>query len=169
MVTKQLSACYGEGMRNPAQGMTLLEIVVTMGLVGLTAALVGFGFRDLYPALHLQGAVKDIVLDIQTARMMAIAQNCPCRIVFSPDRESYQIEKASAFGGGQWTGAPAGIPREFNNPDNPYYHPGVDLLSRSFNPVFSPRGTAAGASILLKSGERQKLITVSSQGRVRVQ
>ncbi len=156
-------------MWNSSKGMTLLEIVVTLGLVGLTAALVGFGFRDLYPSLHLQGAVKDIVLDIQTTRMMAIAQNRPCRIVFSPGRESYQIEKASASAGIQWTGVPAGISREFNNPENPYYHPGVDLLSSSFNPVFSPRGTAAGASILLKSGERQKLITVSSQGRVRVQ
>jgi Tfp pilus assembly protein FimT len=169
MVTKQLSPYEGERMRDPAKGLTLLEIVVTMGLISLMAALVGFGFRELYPALHLQGAVKDIVLDIQTARMMAIAQNRSCRIVFSPGQESYQIEKASAPGGVQWTGTPTGIPREFNNPNNPYHHPGVDLLSCSFNPVFSPRGTAVGSSILLKSGERQRLITISSQGRVRVQ
>jgi len=169
MFTKKLNTYEGEGLRCPARGLTLLEIVVTMGLISLLAALVGFGFRDLYPSLHLQGAVKDIVLDIQTARMMAIAQNRSYRIVFSPDQESYQLEKASASGGVQWTGTPAGIPREFNNPDNPYHHPGVDLLSSSFNPVFSPRGTAVGASLLLKSGGRQKLITISSQGRVKVQ
>ena len=169
MFTKQLSAYEGEVMGDPAKGLTLLEIVVTMGLISLLAALVGFGFRDLYPSLHLQGAVKDIVLDIQTARMMAIAQNRPCRIVFSPGQESYQLEKASASGGIQWTGTPVGIPREFNNPNNPYHHPGVDLLSSSFNPVFSPRGTAVGASLLLKSGGREKLITISPQGRVKVQ
>ena len=169
MLPKQLSVPAGEGLSNPAKGLTLLEIVVTMGLIGLLAALVGFGFRDLYPSLHLQGAVKDIVLDIQTARMMAIAQNRPCRIVFSPDQESYRIEKASTSGGVQWTGTPAGIPREFNNPNNPYHHPGVDLSSSSFNPVFSPRGTAVGASLLLKCGGRQKVITISSQGRVKVQ
>ena len=156
-------------MRNSSKGMTLLEIVVTMGLIGLLAALAGFGFRDLYPSLHLQGAVKDIVLDIQKARMMAIAQNRPYRIVFSPGQESYQLEKASSFGGVQWPGTPAGIPREFNNPNNLYHHPGVDLLSSSFNPVFSPRGTAVGASLLLKSGGRQKRISISSQGRVKVQ
>jgi prepilin-type N-terminal cleavage/methylation domain-containing protein len=169
MFTEHLSAYKGEGLRNPSKGMTLLEIVVVMGLIGLMAALVGFGFRDLYPSLHLRGAVKDIVLDIQTARMMAVALNRPCRIVFSPGQESYQLEKASGSGGGQWTGTPEGIPREFNNPNNPYHHPGVDLLSSSFNPVFSPRGTAVGASILLESGGRQKLITISSQGRVKVQ
>jgi prepilin-type N-terminal cleavage/methylation domain-containing protein len=169
MFAKHLSSYEGERMRDPAKGMTLLEIVVTMGLISLMAALVGFGFRDLYPSLHLQGAVKDIVLDIQTARMMAIAQNRPCRIVFSPGQESYQIEKASASGDVQWTGTPVGIPREFDNPNNPHHHPGVDLLSSSFNPVFSPRGTAAGASIRLQCGERQKLITISSQGRVKVQ
>ncbi len=156
-------------MRFSAKGLTLLEIVVTMGLIGLLAALAGFGFRDLYPSLHLQGAVKDIVLDIQKARMMAIAQNRPYRIVFSPGQESYQLEKASSFGGVQWPGTPAGIPREFNNPNNLYHHPGVDLLSSSFNPVFSPRGTAVGASLLLKSGGRQKRISISSQGRVKVQ
>ncbi len=156
-------------MRNPAGGMTLLEIVVTMGLISLLAALVGFGFRDLYPSFHLQGAVKDIVLDIQTARMMAIAQNRPYRIVFSPGQESYHLEKASSSGGVSWPGIPEGIPREFNNLNNPYHHPGVDLLSSSFNPVFYPRGTATGASIRLKIGERLKLITISSQGRVKVQ
>jgi Tfp pilus assembly protein FimT len=169
MLPKQLSVPAGEGLTAPAKGLTLLEIVFTMGLAGLLVALVGFGFRDLFPSLHLQGAVKDVVLDIQTARMMAIAQNRPCRIVFSPGQESYQLEKASASGGGQWTGTPLGIPREFNNPNNPYHHPGVDLLSSSFNPVFSPRGTAVGASILLQSGGRQRVITISSQGRVKVQ
>jgi prepilin-type N-terminal cleavage/methylation domain-containing protein len=169
MFTKQLSAYEGKVLRDSAKGLTLLELVVALGLISLMAALVGFGFRDLYPSLHLRGAVKDIVLDIHSVRMMAIAQNRSCRIVFSPGLESYQIEKSSASGGGQWTGTSAGIPREFNNPNNPYHHPGVDLLSSSFNPVFSPRGTAVGASIVLKSGGRQKLITISSQGRVKVQ
>ena len=156
-------------MRFSAKGLTLLEIVVTMGLISLLATMVGFGFRDLYPSLHLRGAVQDIVLDIQTARMMAIAQNRSYRIVFFPGQESYQLEKSSASGSAQWPGTPAGTPREFNNPNNPYHHPGVDLLSNSFNPVFSPRGTAVGASLLLKSGGRQKLISISSQGRVKVQ
>jgi Tfp pilus assembly protein FimT len=156
-------------VRTSVRGLTLLEMVVTLGLIGLMAVLGGFCFRDLFPSLQLQGAVKDIVLDIQAARMMAIAQNRYCRIVFSPDLEYYQLEKASASGGAQWTGTPEGLPREFNNPNNPYHHPGVDLLSSSFNPVFSPRGTAAGASIRLQSGGEQKLITISFQGRVKVQ
>jgi len=156
-------------MRTPAKGLTLLEMVVTLGLISMMAALGGFCFRNLYPSLHLQGAVKDIVLDIQATRMMAIAHNRYCRIVFSPGQESYQIEKASASGGAQWTGTPEGLPREFNNPNNPYHHPGVDLLSNSINPVFSPRGMVVGASILLQSGAQQKLITISFQGRVKVQ
>jgi Tfp pilus assembly protein FimT len=157
-------------MRTPAsRGLTLLEMVVTLGLIGLVGALGGFCFRDLYPALHLQGAVQGIVLDIQAARMMAIAQNRYCRLVFFPGQESYQIEKAAASGGGQWTGSPEGLPREFNNPNNPYHHPGVDLLSSTFNPVFSPRGTATGATIVLQSGGQQKVITISFQGRVKVQ
>lgn len=156
-------------MRTPPKGLTLVEMVVTLGAIVLVAGLGIFCFRELYPTLHLQGAVKDVVLDIQAARMMAIAQNRTCRLAFFPDRDSYQIEKASQAGGARWPGTLEGAPREFNNPDSPYHHPGVDLWSSSSNPVFSPRGTAAGATIILKSGEQQKVITISFQGRVRVQ
>ena len=97
-------------MRFSAKGLTLLEIVVTMGLISLLATMVGFGFRDLYPSLHLRGAVQDIVLDIQTARMMAIAQNRSYRIVFFPGQESYQLEKSSASGSASVAGNSGGDP-----------------------------------------------------------
>jgi Tfp pilus assembly protein FimT len=156
-------------MRISSKGLTLLEMVIALGAIVLIAGLGVFCFWELYPSLHLQGAVKDVVLDIQAARMQAIAQNRYCRLVFFPGQDSYQIEKASEAGGARWPGTPEGTAREFNNPDSLYHHPGVDLWSSSANPVFSPRGTAAGATIVLKSGEQQKVITISFQGRVRVQ
>ena len=71
-------------MRTPPKGLTLVEMVVTLGAIVLVAGLGIFCFRELYPTLHLQGAVKDVVLDIQAARMMAIAQNRTCRLGFLP-------------------------------------------------------------------------------------
>jgi type II secretory pathway pseudopilin PulG len=156
-------------MKSPAcRGWTLLETLAVLGLLAIALGLTGFGFRDWLPGWHLQAAAQDLVLDLQQTRWRALAQNQYYRLVFSPEQESYVLERESGNGGSRWPGLPEGPVREFSNPDSPHYHPGVDLAQVSRNPVFSPRGTAAGTTIILQSGVLRKIITVSSLGRVKV-
>jgi Tfp pilus assembly protein FimT len=149
-------------------GWTLLETMVLIAVIAIVLGISGLAFRDFLPGLHLRGAVSHLVIDLQQARLRAIAQNCYYRLVFSPDQKAYFLERESGNGRNRWPGLPEGGPREFNNPGNPYYHPGVDQMQVSQNPVFSPRGGVFGTTIVLRSGDRQKVITVSSLGRVKV-
>jgi Tfp pilus assembly protein FimT len=150
-------------------GWTLLELLAVLGLLTVVLGLTAFGFREWLPGYHLQAAVQDLVMDLQQTRWRALAQNQYYRLVFSTEQESYVLERESGNGGGRWPGQREGSVREFSNPDSPYYHPGVDLVLVSRNPVFSPRGTVAGTTIMLQSGGLNRIITVSSQGRVKVE
>lgn len=149
-------------------GWTLLETMALTALIAIVLGVTGLAFRDFLPGLHLRGAVSDLVIDLQQARLRAIAQNCYYRLVFSPAQKSYFLERESGNGGNRWPGVREGEHREFNNPGNLYYHPGVDRMQVSQNPVFSPRGGVFGTTIILRSGDQQKVITVSSLGRVKV-
>lgn len=155
--------------RTDVRGWTLLELLTVLALLALGLGLSGFGFRDLLPGLNLQGAVQDLVLDLQYTRWRAMAQNQYYRLVFFTDQEAYALEREAGNGAGRWPGQVEGALREFNNPGSPYYHPGVELLQVSRNPVFTPRGMVSGATIVLQCEGRRKVITVSSQGRVKVE
>ena len=152
-----------------ARGWTLLELMTVIGLLALVAALTGFGFGELLPGLHLRGAAQDLVLDLQYARWRALAQNQYYRVVFSPGVGSYALEREADNGGGRWPGQIEGTIREFNNPHNPYYHPGIEVQQVSRNPIFSPRGSVTGATVVLRCGGLSKVITISSLGRVKVE
>jgi Tfp pilus assembly protein FimT len=156
-------------MRTVAPGWTLLELLTVIGLLALVLALTGFGFRELLPGWNLRGAAQDLVLDLQYARWRALAQNQYYRLIFSMEQESYALERESVNGGNRWPGELEGTVREFNNPRSLHYHPGVDLAQVSRNPIFSPRGTVSGTTIVLRCGDLTKIITVSSQGRVKVE
>lgn len=149
--------------------MTLLEMLVALALLAVVLGWSGFGFREWLPGMHLRGAVNDLVIDLQYARLRAIAQNRYYRLVFSTEKNTYHIERESGKGQSRWPGVADGLQREWGQAANPYYHPEVELVQVSQNPVFSPRGGAFGTTIKLQSGGRLKVITVSSQGRVKVE
>jgi prepilin-type N-terminal cleavage/methylation domain-containing protein len=156
-------------MKENKQGFSVIEVTIVLSLIGLLLLWGGFSFSILVPRLRLEGAAQDLISDLQLARMKAIAQNCFYRLHIEPDRERYVIERESLSGTSRWPGTQEGLTREWTNPDSLYHHPGVDLVSSSHDPVFSPRGTAFGTTLVISIGEIQKIVAVSSQGRVRVQ
>jgi Tfp pilus assembly protein FimT len=142
---------------------------LTISLAGLFLLWGAVNFSALIPRLYLDGAVQDLVSDLHLARMKAIAQSCYYRLRFEPIRERYVVERESGTGTSRWPGIQEGLAREWSNPRSVYFHPTVDLVSSSYDPVFSPRGTAVGTTLVLSGGGMQKTIRVSSQGRVKVQ
>jgi len=150
-------------------GFSLIESLLSLFLCGLLLSLSGYGYNQLLPRYQLEGATQHLNSDFQLARMKAIGQNCYYRIQFFPKENYYFLERESMTANSRWPGSQEGLPRKFKEKDNPYYLPGVELESRSINPVFSPRGTAVGTTIILRNSSGRKIITLSTQGRVKVQ
>lgn len=154
--------------RKNESGFSLLETILVLSILSLIFIIGGVNFMKLIPKYRLDGAVQSLISDFQSARMKAIGQNCFFRVQIVPEKNHYFLERESLVGPSRWPGVREGILRKFSSPDNPYYYPGVDLESSTNNPVFSPRGTVVGTTIVLKNSSGQKIITLSSQGRVKV-
>jgi Tfp pilus assembly protein FimT len=151
------------------KGSSLVEMVIGLFLASVLLALSGFYYSQWMPRFQLERAVQQVTNDIQLARIKAISQNCFYRLQFSPVDDSYRMERESLNGQPSWPGVLEGLCRQFSRVDNPYHCPGVKLESSSSHPIFSPRGTVVGATIILKSAAMRKVITLSTQGRVKVQ
>jgi prepilin-type N-terminal cleavage/methylation domain-containing protein len=155
--------------RMNVKGFSIIEIIMTLALLSLVSSLGCYGFIQIIPKYRLEGAVNSLVSDFHLARMRAIGQNCFYRIQVDSRQKQYFLERESLTGPSRWPGIQEGVLRKFNDPGNPYYYPGVDLESSSANPVFLPRGSVVGTTMVLKNSSGQKKITLSSQGRVKVQ
>ncbi|MBI5602177.1 MAG: GspH/FimT family pseudopilin [Deltaproteobacteria bacterium] len=155
--------------RDNQAGFSLLEMIITLSLISLLGSIGCYGFNQLIPKYRLEGAVQNVISDFQLARMKAIGQNCFYRIQMDPEQDHYFLERESFSGTSRWPGVQEGTLRKFNRVGNPYYYPGVDLASSTNHPVFSPRGSVVGTTIVLKNSAGQKRITLSSQGRAKVQ
>lgn len=155
--------------RKQEAGFTLVETILVLSLMALVFLLGCFGFMKLVPRVRLDGAVQCLVSDFQSTRMKAIGRNCFYRIQIIPGQNQYFIERESITGSTRWPGVQEGSLRKFDDPDNPVAYPGVTLVSSSNHPVFSPRGTVVGTTISIKNSSGQKIITISSQGRIKVQ
>jgi prepilin-type N-terminal cleavage/methylation domain-containing protein len=149
-------------------GYSLIEMVMALALLGLVFSIGGYAFNRVIPKYRLEGAVQSLVSDFHLARMRAIGQNCFYRIQVDCGQKQYLLERESLTGPSRWPGIRDGLLRKFNDPGNPYYYPGVEMES-SNNPVFLPRGNVVGTTVVLKNSSGQKKITLSSQGRVKVQ
>lgn len=146
-----------------------METIIALCLMGLVFSIGCYGYNQFIPRYRLEGAAQCLVSDFQLARMKAIGQNCYYRVQIVPEQNQYLLERESLSGTSRWPGVQDGIIRKFNNPQNPYSYPGVAVESNSKDPVFSPRGTVAGTTLILKNSSGKKIITLSSQGRVKVQ
>ncbi len=155
--------------RKYQSGFSLMEAVMTLFLMGLVFSIGCYGYQQFIPRYRLEGAVQCLVSDFQLARMKAIGQNCYYRVQIVPEQNRYFLERESSTGLSRWPGVQEGLIRMFNNAQNPYCYPGVNLESSSNHPIFSPRGAVVGTTLVVKNSSGKKIITLSSLGRVKVQ
>ena len=150
-------------------GFSLPEVVLALFLAGILSTMGGYAYNQWVPRYQMERAVQHISGDMQLARMKAISENRFYRLQFSPPNDSYLLEREAVSAASRWPGVQVGLTREFRQSQNPYHCPGVQMESCSGHPVFSPRGTAAGTTIILKNPSGRKIISLSTQGRVKVQ
>ncbi len=138
-------------MKRKALGLTLLELLVALAVLGLLLSLGLPPFKRLMAAIRLSGAAQHLASDLHLARFQAIARSTTARLLFRGTGYELQV--------GDQDPEPL---RELP--------PGVQITRITRTPVFYPRGTAVPAgSITLSNASGSKRVVVSIVGRIRVE
>ena len=146
--------------------MTLIELLVVLVVLAIVAALAAPNASRWIESYYVRKAGRQLVSDLQLAKMKAISQGVQHRMLFDPANKTYKIQKLVL---GVWTDVDA--PRVLSDVNNPYYASGVALTNNFTNNAvaFSTTGTASGmGTVTLSTANYTKLVTVILTGRIRV-
>lgn len=122
----------GATQRRPAgigrNAFTLVELLVVLAVVAIISAVAAPSVSQWITNYRTKTVARQLMTDLQFARMTAVAQKTPCQVVIDPVNNKYTITMTVA-------GTTVGIPRQLgvstigNNQTNPYYAPGVSLAT----------------------------------------
>jgi type IV fimbrial biogenesis protein FimT len=133
-----------------SNGYSIIEVVITMALLGIMSAIALPNWNRLIPSYELDGSVRQVQSELHNIKMRAAAENVGFQLVYSNGTAAYIIQRDSAV----LVTRPlaAGV-----------------LVTNAGTISFSPRGTASANRIRLRSSDGKcKQVVVSPTGRVRV-
>lgn len=140
-------------------GVTLIELLITISIVGVISAIAVPILKDLLPIYRLNHAAQTLVLDLQYARTTAIAQNKKIKVVFDVKNDSYKMQYNDQ---GVWKDLAGESERHLRNA-------GVCLIAANNNPVFSAQGLVTPTvTARIKNSRGKREIKVSISGRVKM-
>lgn len=142
-------------------GFTLIELMIVLGIVAIGAMLTQVWLSTQLPKWRLNGAVRQLVSDLQAAKMKAVVERNRQRIIFQ-DAHRYMVVDDDNNNGNPDPG------EKVENRDIQWDYRDVTVAATN-NPSFLPRGTASNlASITVANSAGTRIITVSITGRVKV-
>jgi len=149
------------GILSDASGFTLVELVVVTTLVAILTTGAALAQHELRAALGMFQATQKLSLDLQRARVRAVAENTDHRIVFAVGSGSYRIQR-QADAGYVDIGPPAQLPSMFR----------VVRCSAPGQTIrFRPHGNAATFGTIAVQGDNgeERRVIVNIAGRIRVE
>ena len=78
-------------MEKKSAGFTLVEILITIAIIGIVAAIAIPNFLTVLPKWRAKSAATDLFSNLQLAKMTAIRQGRDCSVTFSTGPDQYQI------------------------------------------------------------------------------
>lgn len=149
----------------------MVELLVALCVLGILASLTAPYLGAMLQNYQLQASARQLVTDLQSAKMRAVAQKVEYQVAFDWANNRYNINMGnSPLGSTVWT--QTGILRSLSDPTSPYYSRGVALTENFANDavVFSPIGQASGTgtTTFTASGYSTK-VTVTLAGGIYVQ
>jgi type IV fimbrial biogenesis protein FimT len=143
-------------------GFTLVELLITIAIVSILATISAPNVMKEMPKYRLNGATRQIVVDLMEARMKAVRLNRKVKILFTNDNQYKVCDDINYDGIVDDCEGDAKVVDIQNN------YSGV-ILSASNNPIFNPRGTASNlATINITNSAGTKSIAIAITGRVQV-
>jgi type II secretion system protein H len=148
-------------------GFTLIEMLVVLVILAIITALAAPNASRWIESYTVKKVGRQLVSDLQLAKLKTISQGVQHRILFDPTNKAYTIQQLNA---GVWQ--QVDIPRSLSDVNNPYYASGVALADNFSNNTvtFSTTGTVSPAgTVTLTTTNYTKLVTVILTGRIRFQ
>jgi prepilin-type N-terminal cleavage/methylation domain-containing protein len=134
-------------------GFSLIEVVISIAILGLIIALLSYSFTNQAPKYQLKKATWEIYSRLNYARYKAIYRGIKYKVSF--ESNSYMLEK-------------------FDNPKGEWrteqrsFLDGVTITANN-SPIFHPRGTVSNlASITVQNSRGQYKISIAISGRIKV-
>jgi len=138
---------------NHQKGLTLIELLVTLGIFALILALGVPGFNAFFKRAEIDVAVRTVTSALQTARHQAIERNKRVKVTLEDNK---LVLKETHYD--LWQPF-----MEFDPGDKAN-------LSLNASPVFSPEGYIAPlCSVFVDSETFHYQVTISMAGRIKVQ
>jgi type II secretory pathway pseudopilin PulG len=138
------------------KGTTLIELMIVLGVVGLTTALGADAFLSVIPRSERQAATAELAVEVRAAHRLAISRRDRIRVVFDPGLQMMRIELVDD---------PGVVLRGY---DYGRRNIASIQLSRGASIIFYPSGRSASPTtikLVTQRGETSH-ITVSMTGKV---
>ncbi len=151
------------------KGITLIELVVVMVLIGILSAIATPSFLQWRQNLEYRQAARDIVSMLRNARNQAISTNVQYRVEFDAPNRKYGLRTGNSAGNTDWNDL-AVNPTPANwvmLPQGVAMNPSANVVAGGI--VFSPNGTSTAAStvqILDVVPAARYTVNVATSGRI---
>jgi general secretion pathway protein H len=144
------SAARRRRPRGSVAGFTLLELLVTLSVIGLLASLTAPRFAAMMPGAVLRQTTLQLVADLRGARNKSIAEGKA--VVISFDSEGRSYKSSSGKSATDW---PENVQFEIAVPDN--------MVNESEQPqiLFYPDGSSTGGEVLCSTVGRSIRVKVN--------
>jgi prepilin-type N-terminal cleavage/methylation domain-containing protein len=148
------------------EGFTMVELCVTMAVIGILAAIAMPNLINTLPKARLTSAARTLSNEIAMLRMSAIARSADAQVVFDDVAGSYSLYKT--VGGGAFTSSNV---RSFGGLDAPTYLDGTaapGTLQLNANGTTSVPLLKRAVVITLRTadGSARRRVIVWSNGRI---
>jgi prepilin-type N-terminal cleavage/methylation domain-containing protein len=135
------------------RGYSLLELMISLALMGVILSMVSISLLHQSPKYRLKSAIWQIHSHLNYARYKSIFKGMKYRVQF--DLNGYCIEKFDETHG-EWVGEQKNL------------YQGV-FIEATNNPIFHPRGTVSNlASITVANSWGRYKISIAISGRIKI-
>ena len=152
------------------KGFSFPELLVVVSILAVAVSIAIPNVVRWLEDYRLKGTSRQLVTDLQNAKMRAVAGKVQYRVAFESGNNRYKIEQGnSPTGSTAW--AQLGIYRNLSDSSNAYYSNGVTLSENfpSHTVIFSPTGQASPAgTVTFNSPHLTTSVTVTLTGRIRI-